>query len=113
MPRINQCCHARAGDANAQHYFVATQEKALRGALGKVSGGASIFLNANGVHLEPPSERQRRGIEQVRRGSCLCRPCAALGRRAIYCCSNSCPSSVLLRDSHSSTNVVLLCHAMV
>ena len=79
MPRINQCCHARAGDANAQHYFVATQEKALRGALGKVSGGASIFLNANGVHLEPPSERQRRGIEQVRRGSCLCRPMCCLG----------------------------------
>ena len=55
----------RAGDANAQHYFVATQEKALRGALGKVPGGASVFLNANGVHLEPPSERQRRGIKQV------------------------------------------------
>ena len=68
-------CHTlRAGDANAQHYFVATQEKALRGALGKVPGGASVFLNANGVHLEPPSEKQRRGVEQVR-GSCSCVRC--------------------------------------
>ena len=54
-----------AGEANEQHYFVATQEKALRSALGKVSGGASIFVNVNGIHLEPPSERQRKTIQQV------------------------------------------------
>ena len=63
-----------AGEANAQHYFVATQDRALRAALGRVPGGASIFMNVNGVHLEQPSEQQRRSTEQVhgaRFASCL------------------------------------------
>ena len=89
----NQCCHARAGDANAQHYFVATQEKALRGALGKVPGGASVFLNANGVHLEPPSNRQRRGIEQARSSCFTTSSCAVREGKSVSLLSSS-PSSV-------------------
>lgn len=56
------CC---AGEANAEHFFVATQDRDLRAALGGVPGGASIFLNVNGVHLEPPSEAQKRSVEHV------------------------------------------------
>lgn len=44
---------------------MATQEKALRQTLGGLPGGASIFTNVNGVHMEPPSEAQRNAIEQV------------------------------------------------
>ena len=91
MPRPKTSAVVRAGDANAQHYFVATQEKALRGALGKVPGGASIFLNANGVHLEPPSERQRRGIEQARSSYCVASSTRRENNVYLY---SSCSSSV-------------------
>ena len=58
-----------AGADNAQHYFVATQERGLRAKIGRVPGGASIFLTVNGVHLEPPTDQQKKSIEQAR--ACL------------------------------------------
>ena len=54
-----------AGMENQEHYFVATQDKALRVALGKLPGGASVFVNVNGVQMEQPSEVQRRAMKQV------------------------------------------------
>ena len=54
-----------AGETPAEHYIVATQEKALRQTLGGLPGGASIFTNVNGVHMEPASDVQRKAIEQV------------------------------------------------
>lgn len=55
-----------AGERNAEHYFVATQDRALRVALGQQPGGASIFCSVNGVHLEPPSEAQKAQLGQAR-----------------------------------------------
>ncbi len=54
-----------AGMDNQEHYFVATQDKALRVALGKLPGGASVFVNVNGVQMEQPSEAQKRAMKQV------------------------------------------------
>ena len=56
------CC---AGEANPEHYIVATQEKALRHTLGGVPGGATVFASVNGLHIEPPSDAQRKAIEQA------------------------------------------------
>ena len=52
-------CLGGAGERNSEHYFVATQDRALRVSLGQQPGGASIFCSVNGVHLEPPSETQK------------------------------------------------------
>lgn len=54
-----------SGKDNPEHYFVATQDKALRVALGKLPGGASVFVNVNGIQMEQPSEAQRRGVKEV------------------------------------------------
>ncbi|EIE18513.1 hypothetical protein COCSUDRAFT_9312, partial [Coccomyxa subellipsoidea C-169] len=51
------------GNDFSGHYFVATQDKALRVALGKLPGGASVFANVNGVQMEQPSEAQRRAMK--------------------------------------------------
>ena len=59
----SRACHA--GETNPEHYIVATQERALRQTLGGLPGGASIFTNVNGMHMEPPSDSQRDATEQV------------------------------------------------
>ncbi|CAL5228383.1 g11506 [Coccomyxa viridis] len=60
-----ECILDNIGKTNPEHYIVATQERALRQTLGGLPGGASIFTNVNGVHMEPPSEAQRNAIEQA------------------------------------------------
>ncbi|BDA48221.1 rRNA-processing protein UTP23 homolog [Coccomyxa sp. Obi] len=59
------CILDNVGKDNPQHYFVATQDKALRVALGNLPGGASVFVNVNGVQLEQPSETQKRAVKEV------------------------------------------------
>ena len=44
---------------------MATQDRALRAALGKVSGGASIFASVNGLHLEHPTSTQSNLVRKV------------------------------------------------
>lgn len=56
---------ALAGDDNAGHFFVGTQDKQLRTAIGKVPAGASMFISVNGLHLEQPSIRQEKVVHQV------------------------------------------------
>ena len=51
-------CVGPAG--NAEHFIVATQDRALRAALGEAPAGAAIFLTARGAQFEPPTEAQRR-----------------------------------------------------
>ena len=64
------CSHSCVGEDNPQHYFVATQDKALRVALGNLPGGASVFVNVNGVQLEQPSEAQKRAVKKVAPAPC-------------------------------------------
>ena len=54
-----------AGDDNAGHFFVGTQDKQLRTAISKVPAGASLFVSVNGLHLEQPSAKQEKVINQV------------------------------------------------
>ena len=56
------CC---AGGSNPEHYIVATQEKGLRQTLGGIPGGATVFASVNGLHIEPPSDAQRKAVEQA------------------------------------------------
>lgn len=51
-------CVGPAG--NAEHFIVATQDRALRAALGETPAGAAIFLTATGAQFEPPTEAQKR-----------------------------------------------------
>jgi len=51
-------CVGPAG--NAEHFIVATQDRALRAALGQTPAGAAIFLTASGAQFEPPTEAQKR-----------------------------------------------------
>ena len=44
--------HIAAGESNPEHFFVATQDRALRAAIDRVPGGASIFASVNGLHLQ-------------------------------------------------------------
>ena len=64
MPQPAECV-CNAGEANPEHYIVATQEKALRQTLGGIPGGATVFASVNGLHIEPPSDAQRKAIEQA------------------------------------------------
>ncbi|KAG2499800.1 hypothetical protein HYH03_002096 [Edaphochlamys debaryana] len=50
------CIRAAIGNRNEQHWFVATQDSALRRALGQIPGCPLVFATVNGVHLETPSE---------------------------------------------------------
>lgn len=79
---FSRACHA--GTTNPEHYIVATQEKALRQTLGGLPGGASIFTNVNGMHMEPPSDSQRNAIEQVAKLSIsACHDLPALSRQEV------------------------------
>ncbi|KAI7846463.1 hypothetical protein COHA_000072 [Chlorella ohadii] len=53
-----------AGDKNGEHFFVATQDRALQRACMAVPGGAVLFASVNGVHLETPSELQKQAAKQ-------------------------------------------------
>lgn len=57
-----------AGDKNEEHFFVATQDKALQRRCMAVPGGAVLFASVNGVHLEQPSALQKQAVAQV--GAC-------------------------------------------
>ena len=66
MPDLDhQLNSASAGDDNAGHFFVGTQDKQLRAAIAKVPAGASMFISVNGLHLEQPSTRQEKVVHQV------------------------------------------------
>ncbi|PRW50990.1 rRNA-processing UTP23-like protein [Chlorella sorokiniana] len=61
------CLKAQLGDKNGEHFFVATQDRALQRACMAVPGGAVLFASVNGVHLETPSELQKQAAKQEER----------------------------------------------
>ena len=44
---------------NAQHFFIASQDRALQNKIMSLPGGAVMFATVNGVQLEMPSDRQK------------------------------------------------------
>lgn len=46
-------------DDNAEHFFVATQERALQQRVMSCPGGASMFVTVNGIQLAMPPKSQK------------------------------------------------------
>lgn len=65
LPWIIHADFAFTGEDNSGHFFVGTQDKQLRTAIGKIPAGASMFISVNGLHLEQPSTRQEKVVHQV------------------------------------------------
>ncbi len=55
-----------AGKENDSHWWVATQDRALRDALGQLPAVPLIFATANGVHLQQPPHLSRSVAQQAR-----------------------------------------------
>jgi U3 small nucleolar RNA-associated protein 23 len=76
------CLRSCVGSANADHFLVATQDRALRAALADVPAGAAAFASAAGVHLEPPSAAQAAAV-RVRGAADLAVPARELAAPAV------------------------------
>eukprot|EP00798_Chlamydomonas_sp_ICE-L_P000343 gene343-1718_t len=61
----HECLTEVIGKDNGGHWWVATQDKALRQSLGKIPGTPIIFATVNGLHLETPSEMARSTAKEV------------------------------------------------
>ncbi|GLC37585.1 hypothetical protein PLESTB_001670800 [Pleodorina starrii] len=59
------CIRAVIGRRNEQHWFVATQDAALRKELGQIPGCPLVFATVNGIHLETPSEVTRQKAKEA------------------------------------------------
>jgi len=56
LESASECLMEQVGAANASHWVVATQDKALQAKLAKVPGAPVVFASVNGVHLSEPSD---------------------------------------------------------
>lgn len=64
LPFSQDHCFALGTD-NEGHFFIGTQDKQLRGAISRVPAGASMFMSVNGLHLEQPSAKQEKVVNEV------------------------------------------------
>ena len=64
--RILTTVDLAAGMDNPDQYHVATQDKQLRGSVGRVKAGPTLYISVNGFHLSRPSDTQRQLAGQVR-----------------------------------------------
>jgi len=56
----SECLLQQVSDGdNANHFFVATQDRALQRNVSNVPGGAVLFATVNGIQMEMPSEKQK------------------------------------------------------
>jgi U3 small nucleolar RNA-associated protein 23 len=46
-------------DSNAQHFFIATQDRTLQRKVSSMPSGAVLFATVNGIQMEMPSEKQK------------------------------------------------------
>ncbi len=74
------CCPHPAGDKNRQHWWVATQDRALRSRLEELPGTPIVFATINGVQLDTPSEMVRAAAKKVMSRSILISLNVALSR---------------------------------
>lgn len=58
------------GEDNSGHFFVGTQDKQLHKDIAKVPAGVSLFMSANGLHLEQPSQKQEQLMRQASLTKC-------------------------------------------
>jgi U3 small nucleolar RNA-associated protein 23 len=58
------CLISQIKNGNQEHFFIATQDRGLKVKVQSEPGGAIIFVSVNGVHLESPSEAQRKQVSR-------------------------------------------------
>jgi U3 small nucleolar RNA-associated protein 23 len=58
-----QCLAEQVVDGNHEHFFIATQDRALQRQVINLPGGAVLFTSVNGIHIETPSEAQKRHVQ--------------------------------------------------
>jgi len=58
-----QCLAEQIVDGNHEHFFIATQDRALQRQVLNLPGGAVLFTSVNGIHIENPSEAQKRHVQ--------------------------------------------------
>lgn len=54
-----------AGKRNKDHWWVASQDRSLRGALGQLAAAPCIHMSVNGLHLEQPSDMAKSHVKQA------------------------------------------------
>lgn len=58
-----QCLAEQVVDGNHEHFFIATQDRALQRQVINLPGGAVLYTSVNGIHIENPSEAQKRHVQ--------------------------------------------------
>ena len=58
-----QCLAEQVVDGNHEHVFIATQDRSLQRQVTNMPGGAVLFTSVNGIHIENPSEAQKRHVQ--------------------------------------------------
>ena len=58
-----ECLHSQVTEGNHNHFFVATQDRHLQRKIQSMPGGAVLFASVNGLHLETPSEAQKKHLQ--------------------------------------------------
>lgn len=58
-----ECLAAQVEAGNTEHFFLATQDRGLQRKVSAQPGGAVIFASVNGLHLEAPSDAQRKHVQ--------------------------------------------------
>mmetsp|Transcript_8856 Transcript_8856/g.18923 ORF Transcript_8856/g.18923 Transcript_8856/m.18923 type:complete len:269 (+) Transcript_8856:108-914(+) len=59
------CILEQIGTSNPDHWWVATQDRAVRELLNQVPGTPVLFATVNGIHLETPSEMAKMVVKEV------------------------------------------------
>lgn len=65
MPAM-ECLQDALGSRNAEHWWVATQDKQLKQKLSQSPGMPLIFATVNGIHLSDPSETSKDSVHKTR-----------------------------------------------
>lgn len=60
----SDCLLSQIKNGNHEHFFIATQDKSLKYKVQSEPGGAIIFVSVNGLHLEAPSEAQKKQVSR-------------------------------------------------
>ena len=58
-----QCLAEQVLDGNHEHFFIETQDRSLQRQVINLPGGAVLFTSVNGIHIENPSEAQKRHVQ--------------------------------------------------
>lgn len=55
----SECLLSQLDGGNAEHFFIATQDRTLQQKISNKPGGAVLFATVNGIQMDMPSEKQK------------------------------------------------------